>query len=197
MEFQNDCYKLNLDEEATQILREARMIIPGIQTIFGFQLIAVFSDGFASKLENHHEIIHLLAMMMVLTAMALVMSPAAYQRRVEPRQISVQFVRLASKMLTWGLRMLALGLIADIGVIAYAVTEKESAALVLSFLALFILGWLWFFLGTPLRWSRGSAALDAANRHFTGIRNTAIHVSHRHYTRIKTSLIHTGLKYLN
>lgn len=37
-------------EALQQTLDEARMVLPGVQALFGFQLIAVFSDGFERRL---------------------------------------------------------------------------------------------------------------------------------------------------
>lgn len=145
----SDHHHLSLEEEGILLLRESRMIIPGIQAIFGFQLIAVFSEGFGKRLEKHHEIIHLLAMVLVLVGIALVMSPAVYQRRVEPQKISKDFIRLSGKMMVWGLRAFTLGLAADVGVVTFAVTNSDTAALLLSLIALGFLTWLWFFFGTP------------------------------------------------
>jgi hypothetical protein len=36
----------SLKDALQQTLDEARMVLPGVQALFGFQLIAVFSDGF-------------------------------------------------------------------------------------------------------------------------------------------------------
>jgi len=37
------------------------MVLPGIQALFGFQLIAVFSDGFANKLTRAEQRLHFFA----------------------------------------------------------------------------------------------------------------------------------------
>jgi len=42
----------SLKDQATHILDEARTVLPGIQALFGFQLIAVFSDRFATGLSE-------------------------------------------------------------------------------------------------------------------------------------------------
>ena len=36
----------SLEEESRTTIEEARMVLPGIQAVFGFQLIAVFNNGF-------------------------------------------------------------------------------------------------------------------------------------------------------
>ena len=42
--------EVRLDSAASHLLEECRMVLPGIQALFGFQLIAVFNDGFEHKL---------------------------------------------------------------------------------------------------------------------------------------------------
>src|SRR5438445_33623 len=43
---------LSLDAAASHLLEECRMVLPGIQALFGFQLIAVFNQGFGEKLSH-------------------------------------------------------------------------------------------------------------------------------------------------
>ncbi len=42
--------KLPLSQAAMMLIEECRMILPGIQALFGFQLIVVFNSTFAEKL---------------------------------------------------------------------------------------------------------------------------------------------------
>jgi len=63
------------------------MVLPGIQALFGFQLIAVFNQGFGEKLSHGAQLVHLLALVLAALAMALVMTPAALHRLSEPRSV--------------------------------------------------------------------------------------------------------------
>ena len=47
----------SLHQEAQQMIEEARMVLPGIQTLFGFQLIAVFNNRF-QELTLYEQYIH-------------------------------------------------------------------------------------------------------------------------------------------
>ena len=42
--------ELPLSQAVTHLLDECRMILPGLQALFGFQLIAVFNQRFAQDL---------------------------------------------------------------------------------------------------------------------------------------------------
>lgn len=52
---------ISLDAAAGHLLEECRMVLPGIQALFGFQLIAVFNQGFAEKLPQATQMVHLAA----------------------------------------------------------------------------------------------------------------------------------------
>ena len=70
------------------------MVLPGVQALFGFQLIAVFNNGFSEKLSHAEQCVHLLALALVAIAGALIMSPASYHRQTNPRAVSADFIRL-------------------------------------------------------------------------------------------------------
>jgi hypothetical protein len=80
--------KVSLDSAAKHILEECRMVLPGIQALFGFQLIAVFNEGFGEKLSKGEQALHLVAILLVTAAIALVMAPAAVHRQTAQREVS-------------------------------------------------------------------------------------------------------------
>src|SRR5881396_182251 len=90
---------VGLDSAATHLLEECRTVLPGIQALFGFQLIAVFNQGFSQKLTTGEQRLHLVAMTLVAVAIALIMSPAAHHRQTGPEEVSRMFIRLASRLL--------------------------------------------------------------------------------------------------
>src|SRR4051812_37057415 len=73
--------ELPLTKAAEYLLDECRMVLPGIQALFGFQLIAVFSPAFEQKLNASEQRLHLLAIALVATAVAVIMTPAALHRQ--------------------------------------------------------------------------------------------------------------------
>lgn len=131
--------------KATQyLLEECRMVLPGIQALFGFQLIAVFNERFGETLSVAEQIVHLSAIGLVALAIALVMAPAAYHRQTTPRQVSDRFVRLSSKLLLWSMFPLAIGISLDFYLIALLILRQTllSVALALLLLSVFLLLWL-------------------------------------------------------
>src|SRR5205814_5379235 len=93
---------VGLDSAATHLLEECRMVLPGIQALFGFQLIAVFNEGFGEKLSHAEQWLHLVAILLTVLSMALVMTPAALHRQTEPKEVSERFVWIASNMVLAG-----------------------------------------------------------------------------------------------
>src|SRR5689334_15986695 len=88
-----------LEKEVTHALEEARMVLPGVQALFGFQLIAVYSDRFDRALSPGQQRLHLFSVFLAALTVVLTMAPAAYHRQAEPHEISRSFVNLASRLL--------------------------------------------------------------------------------------------------
>src|SRR4249919_2449362 len=91
--------RLPLTKAAQFLLDECRMVLPGIQCLFGFQLIVVFSTDFSTKLSVPEQHLHLLAIGLIAIAVALIMTPAAYHRQAGSRHVSKTLVRMSSRML--------------------------------------------------------------------------------------------------
>lgn len=91
--------QISLDSAATHLLEECRMVLPGIQALFGFQLIAVFNQGFGGKLSQVGQMVHLVALILTTLSMALVMTPAALHRQVGLDSYVVASIVLQSELL--------------------------------------------------------------------------------------------------
>ena len=125
-------------------LEEARMVMPGVQALFGFQLIAVFSDGFERRLGEAEQSLHLAAIVLVTIAIAMVMTPAAYHRQVEPRRATDAFVVLASRLVSLAMLPLAAGLAIDVHLIARVITGMPALAATLGIAVFGLFVALWF-----------------------------------------------------
>src|SRR4051812_24632642 len=113
--------EVKLDSAATHLLEECRMVLPGIQALFGFQLIAVFNEAFDKILSPGEQRLHFLALFLVALAAALVMAPAAIHRQSQQREVSERFIWLSSLLLRVSMLPLALGLTLDVYLIARVV----------------------------------------------------------------------------
>lgn len=123
------------------------MVLPGIQALFGFQLIAAFNARFLD-LGVIDRAIHLSALMLVGLAVALIMTPAAYHRICEPERTSTFFVQLASGLVAAAMVPLLLGVSLDVYVVTrMALPEGEpwvGIALALVSFAVFASLWIAF-----------------------------------------------------
>jgi uncharacterized protein DUF6328 len=135
---------LSLATAVSHLLEECRMILPGLQALLGFQLVAVFSSAFDTVLSPTEQRIHLLALGLLAIAGALVMTPAAYHRQTRPRQVSAHFLFLSGRLLLTALVPLMFGIALDFYVIARVITGNVMLSAVLAAgLVVFVAG-LWF-----------------------------------------------------
>src|SRR6185369_12788754 len=86
----------SLEDAVQQPLDETRMVLPGLQAPFGFQLIAGFSERFGIDLDSTEQMLHLGAIALIGVAMALIMTPTAYHRQTNPSDVSQQLLKVAS-----------------------------------------------------------------------------------------------------
>ena len=138
--------EISLDAAAAHLLEECRMVLPGIQALFGFQLIAVFNQGFGEKLSHPQQLLHLGALVLTTLAMALVMTPAALHRQAEPTSVSERFLWMASNMVLAGMLPLALAIGLDAYIVASVVLHHDGVAAILALALLAVFAFLWLVL---------------------------------------------------
>ena len=135
--------QLSLSNSARFLLEECRMVLPGIQALLGFQLVAVFSSEFDKKLDVADQRIHLVATFLVALAVVLVMTPAAYSRQAHPREVTEGFIRASTRLLLVGMFPLAIGTCLEFYLIAHAILRSQlSAVLAAVLFAVFVLFWI-------------------------------------------------------
>jgi hypothetical protein len=122
----NEREELSLAQAAQYLLDETRMVLPGIQALFGFQLVAVFSERF-TELSDFHQQLHLVAIALVVLSIALVMTPAAYHRHQEACVVTYRFVVVSTRLLLIGMAPLTVALCLDFYLIAQLIVEATWA----------------------------------------------------------------------
>jgi hypothetical protein len=136
--------ELSLSEAVTQLLEECRMVLPGMQALFGFQLIAVFNSTFSEKLSSVEQKLHLVAIGLIVIAIALVMAPAAYHRQSGARRVTNDFVITATRLLLLSMFPLMIAICLEFYLIARLVLHGPVISALLSFLLLILFSVLWF-----------------------------------------------------
>lgn len=136
--------ELSLKDQLKHALEEARIVVPGIQALFGFQLIAVFNTRFDQDLSSSEQYLHLGATALSALAIALALAPASLHRQTEPGQVSQRLVKCSTAFLTASFVPLTFGVTADFYILSRLILKDGSLSLwfTLALLAIFVL--LWF-----------------------------------------------------
>lgn len=139
-------YKIvDLEKSVEHLEEEARMILPGIQVLFGFQLIAVFNQRF-TELSQTDKICHYIALICIAISVICILVPAAYHRQAESHMISNYFCHMGNRMLTFSLFPFSIGTSLDLYVITDTIFDNQTLALAtgIGVFILFMLAWFAF-----------------------------------------------------
>jgi small-conductance mechanosensitive channel len=138
--------KIPLSEAVTHLLEECRTVLPGMQALFGFQLIVVFNPSFHERLSGIERGIHLLAIGLIVIAIAMVMAPAAYHRQKDPQSVSERFIFIATRLLLYSMFPLMLALALEFYLIARVITNRLGLSIALAVIIVSIFSTLWILL---------------------------------------------------
>ena len=130
------------------------MVLPGVQALFGFQLIAVFNAPFFERLSAGERQIHLVSLVLVSLAVALVMAPAAYHRQAEPERVSARFIAYTSRVLMLAMAPLMVALSLDVYLIARMVLARVWVAGLVAGFVFATLAVVWFVIPWRARHAR-------------------------------------------
>jgi hypothetical protein len=146
LQAKNETQAESLSDSVSHMLEECRMVLPGIQALFGFQLVAVFSPTFWTQLDWLDQRIHYLALALVALSVALVMTPAAYHRQTQPMKISKRFLAISTKLLFLSMYPLMGGILMDFYLIGSLILHDRLLSLLASALLLSVFATLWIVL---------------------------------------------------
>ena len=136
----------SLEASVSNLLEETRILLPGTQTLFGFQLIVVFNSSFHDRLSSTERNLHLLATMLTIAAIALFMTPAAYRRQIERDSVSRSILRLASRLLVVGTLPLAAAICIEAYLVSQIATSNGGVSLILAIATIALFVSLWYVL---------------------------------------------------
>jgi hypothetical protein len=139
----DDVEKEELDKRAQNAIEEARMVLPGIQALFGFQLIAVFNQRF-TQIPMQQQMLHYVALLLIAVAIGLIMAPAAYHRIVEEHSVSRFFIQLASVMIAISMLPLLTAISFEIYILGHLVLDNDQASFWIAMAVAAFLATLWY-----------------------------------------------------
>lgn len=143
--------EVKLEEAVKYALDEARMVLPGIQALFGFQLVAVFNQRFTEVFDTWGQWLHLAALVFVALSCALAMTPAAFHRQNGHANVSRELLDISSMFIGAAMVPLMAAISIDVGLVTYVVSESAPVSVALGVLCAIVIAGLW--IAFP-RWKR-------------------------------------------
>ena len=119
------------------------MVLPGIQALFGFQLIAVFNRPFFD-LDYLDRSLYLLSLVLVAVAIGLVIAPAAFHRLVERDRVSRSWLQLASREIAFAMAALTPAIAIDVYLVAGLSIGRTWLSVAMGCTVAIFLAWMWF-----------------------------------------------------
>lgn len=139
----NERTETPLQVRIEQLLVESRVILPGAQALFGFQLAIVLTQSF-EQLPTASRIIHAASLFLVAFAIMLLMAPAPYHRIVYAGEDTPDMYHVGSMLIIAATLPLGLGLAGDVYVVIAKISESFAIGLWAGGLVLILLTGLWY-----------------------------------------------------
>jgi cytochrome bd-type quinol oxidase subunit 2 len=118
-----------LKDKIQNALDEARMLVLGSQVLLGFQFRSAFEPGF-EKLSVTSQYLKMSALGLMLVALGLLISPAAYHRIVEEGEDTQDLHRFTTKVMDYALLPFAVALGIDVYVAAESTLSQTFSLIV-------------------------------------------------------------------
>jgi Family of unknown function (DUF6328) len=132
-----------LSTKIDYMLTEARVVLPGVQALLGFQLIAVLTKPF-EQLPTELKVAHAAGLGMMALSMMLLMAPAAFHRLAFDGEDAPAVHHVGSILVAAAVGVLALGLAAEVMVAIGALTGSLEIAVFTAVPVLLVLLGLWY-----------------------------------------------------
>ncbi len=138
--------KERIDRELGELLEEIRVVLPGVEILFGFLIVLPFSEGFGD-LDGSERIVYLVSLLCVSAGLALLMAPTPYHRIRFREGDKLALLVIANRMVLSAAALVAAGIALSLYLAVETVVGSTVAAVIAGFNALWF-AWFWF--GLPL-----------------------------------------------
>ncbi len=132
------------DRELIELLNELRVVLPGVQVLFAFLLIAPFNTGWRGVTELQR-VAYLVALASTVLGSAFLIAPTAYHRLRWRERNKEAMLRVSNRLAIAGLGCVALAMTASV----FLVVEEIASSAVATLLAAasgVVFGTGWFLL---------------------------------------------------
>jgi hypothetical protein len=151
----------SVEARIAQALTELRVVLPGAQALFGFQVSAVLTESF-EHLSDAAKAVHLASLMLIVAAIIMLIAPAAYHRIATGGDANASMLRYTVRMMIPAEGLIALGLVGDAYVTTGMISRSPLLALALSAAAL--VGCLMLLYVVPLMARRQANETETIDR---------------------------------
>ena len=137
--------KERVDRELGELLEEIRVILPGVEILFGFLIILPFQ--FSDELTGLERLLYLGAFLCVSAGLGLLVAPSSYHRIRFREMDKERLLFLANRLVIVATALVAVG----ISLTVYLVVETLIGGVIAAILAAANATWFaWFWFGLPL-----------------------------------------------
>jgi uncharacterized protein DUF6328 len=143
-------HSTSVHDKIDYVLTESRVMLPGAQALFGFQLLVPLMESFET-LPVTARTVHFAALALVAMAVVLLIAPAAIHRIAFEGADDPAFLRLASRLVTAALVPLALGIASELYVAGVRLLPGSPVAGWMAAGAACVLIAFWYVLPLGLR----------------------------------------------
>ena len=119
--------EMKLEDKIVQVLTEARVVLPGAQALFGFQLAITLMESY-ERLPGSSKDMHLFSTCAIACVIIFLMAPPAYHRIVDRGEDTERFHQFASWMVLAAMVVLPVGFAGDLWVVVRKQTGSLAAA---------------------------------------------------------------------
>ena len=132
-----------LQVKIEHLLMEARVVLPGAQALFGFQLAIVLTRAF-EQLPKVSIVVHAASLFLVALAVMMLMAPASYHRIVYAGEDTEDMYRVGSALVIAATLPLGLGLAGDVYVVIAKISGSFAVGSFTGGLVFMLLTGLWY-----------------------------------------------------
>jgi hypothetical protein len=133
----------SIDTRVEHMLTEARVLLPGAQALFGFQMAVLLTEAFEA-LPASSKFLHAVALCCIAIAIILLMAPAAFHRITFHGENTESFHRIGARFVIASAVPLAAGITADLYVAVTKALGSAAAGAALATATAALLITLWF-----------------------------------------------------
>jgi hypothetical protein len=135
-----------LDRELMELLQELRVVLPGVQVLLAFLLIAPFQPRFA-QLPGSLRNAFFASVACATLATVLLIAPSVHHRLRWRARDKERLVRIGNQLALWGTVFLAAAIVLALYVVTNVLYVSQLALLAAG-VAVVVFGWIWY--GLPL-----------------------------------------------